>query len=442
MAILEIKKLTANLAKDKARWQPRQNPQADFNDDEKRALLGVILDKTALAAAMAPKAAAAPNFAPAVDWRNHNGNHVTAVKDQKACGSCVSFCTSATVESMASIEKGQLLDLSEADLHFCSSHGASCGGWWPDQAYGQIKTRGVVPRVVFIRTWMLSTIRPYPTRQPQRLEGPLHAGSKPRRSGRENHQFRHAGEHGRSQELPHERWTVLRRVMHVFNDFYLVRYGVYHHVTGNDVGLHCVEVIGYSEAEQCWICKNSWGAGWGGAGGFFKIGYGEAGIDTEFPFWTAQDVVVPVEAWLARLGESRWHYHLETQCGFVGSQPHRRRRSWYGLCGMAPLVGRTAWRGWESLGWDNPWGTGDLLVGERSSRYLRSRTRITTCRTSGTKAGGAHGKTSEAFFRLNRHPYRGGRIGSTFLRAVWTRRCGTCGGTVLGGTAGRVWAAA
>ena len=25
----------------------------------------------------------------------------------------------------------------------------------------------------------------------------------------------------------------------------------------------CVEVIGYCEAEQCWICKNSWGVGWG-----------------------------------------------------------------------------------------------------------------------------------------------------------------------------------
>ena len=38
---------------------------------------------------------------------------MTSVKDQKYCGSCVSFCCTAVVESMASIEHGQLLDLSE-----------------------------------------------------------------------------------------------------------------------------------------------------------------------------------------------------------------------------------------------------------------------------------------------------------------------------------------
>ena len=99
--------------------------------------------------AAAGAAAAAGNFAPAVDWRNRNGNHVTSVKNQRQCGSCVSFCTCAVVESMASIEKGQLLDLSEADSHFCSSHGASCSGWDAGTAYGQFKSRGVLPEPAF-----------------------------------------------------------------------------------------------------------------------------------------------------------------------------------------------------------------------------------------------------------------------------------------------------
>ena len=33
---------------------------------------------------------------------------------------------------------------------------------------------------------------------------------------------------------------------------------------------------------------------WWGEQGFFKIAYGEVGIDTEFPFWTARGVKVPV----------------------------------------------------------------------------------------------------------------------------------------------------
>ena len=81
-----------------------------------KALLGVVFtDEDRAPAASPPRAAAQAGpatFAPAVDWRNRNGNHVTSVKDQKYCGS---FCCTAVVESMASIEHGQLLDLSEAD---------------------------------------------------------------------------------------------------------------------------------------------------------------------------------------------------------------------------------------------------------------------------------------------------------------------------------------
>src|SRR5206468_3305820 len=41
---------------------------------------------------------------------------------------------------------------------------------------------------------------------------------------------------------------------------------------------HCVSVVGYDDVAGCWICKNSWGPGWGDRG-FFRIAYGEVGID-------------------------------------------------------------------------------------------------------------------------------------------------------------------
>jgi C1A family cysteine protease len=148
MAPLDTATLVRTLRDSQARWTARETPQSQLSDDDKHALLGVIFTPEDRALAAAPPRTAAldgpPAFAAAVDWRNRGGNHVTSVKDQKHCGSCVSFCCTAVVESMASIEHGQLLDLSEADTHFNSSHGASCGGWNADVCMEQIKQRGVV----------------------------------------------------------------------------------------------------------------------------------------------------------------------------------------------------------------------------------------------------------------------------------------------------------
>lgn len=342
MPVLDIRSITGSLTQARARWQPRQNLQANLSDAAKQALLGVTIDPAALAAAMAvPRAAAAPqaNFAPAVDWRNRNGNHVTPVKDQGNCGSCVSFGTAATVESMASIEAGQLLDLSEADLHFCSSHGASCGGWWPDQAIDQVRLRGIPDEACF--PYASAFAPPAPT--PKCIVGP----NRDARAVKITTPGTLANVVDRKNYLSNV--GPCCAVFHVFNDFFSYGNGVYHHVTGADVGLHCVQVIGYSEAEQCWICKNSWGPGWGNAG-FFKIAYGEAGIDTEFPFWTARGVVLPVV--------HGWH-GWENLGGQITSRPSAV--SWANnridvvARGLDSAVWHrwwdgNAWFGWENLG--------------------------------------------------------------------------------------------
>jgi C1A family cysteine protease len=131
MSKINISELVADLQKGDTNWQARETTVSQLPDPQQKALLGVVVNTEELAGIMNKKAAAAPvaNYAQQVDWRNHNGNHITSVKDQGGCGSCVSFCATAVVEAMASIEHGQLLNLSEADLHFCSSHGANCGGF-------------------------------------------------------------------------------------------------------------------------------------------------------------------------------------------------------------------------------------------------------------------------------------------------------------------------
>lgn len=63
----------------------------------------------------------------------------------------------------------------------------------------------------------------------------------------------------------------------VYADFLAYGGGVYRHVSGDPVGGHGVEVVGYDDTQQCWICKNSWGPRFG-INGFFQIGYGECDI--------------------------------------------------------------------------------------------------------------------------------------------------------------------
>src|SRR5205807_619219 len=45
-------------------------------------------------------------------------------------------------------------------------------------------------------------------------------------------------------------------------------------------GGHLVLVVGYDDGKGCWVCKNSWGQTWGD-GGFFRIAYGECGVDSD-----------------------------------------------------------------------------------------------------------------------------------------------------------------
>jgi hypothetical protein len=80
--------------------------------------------------------------------------------------------------------------------------------------------------------------------------------------------------------------------MAIYQDFFSYTSGVYRHTLGTLSGYHAVCVVGYSEAEEAWICKNSWGTDWGESG-WFKIGYGECGMDTQFAMYGVEDVIPP-----------------------------------------------------------------------------------------------------------------------------------------------------
>ena len=63
----------------------------------------------------------------------------------------------------------------------------------------------------------------------------------------------------------------------VYDDFFYYRSGVYEHVWGSYAGGHAVCIVGYNDDPGYWICKNSWGNGWGD-NGFFNIKYRKCNI--------------------------------------------------------------------------------------------------------------------------------------------------------------------
>ena len=92
-------------------------------------------------AAIKAEAIGAVGAPAAFDLRNVGGrNFVTSIKDQKSCGSCVAFGTTATVESTLRRQRDDAtlaVDLSEAHLFFCHARarGRNCStGWWPQEA--------------------------------------------------------------------------------------------------------------------------------------------------------------------------------------------------------------------------------------------------------------------------------------------------------------------
>jgi len=71
----------------------------------------------------------------------------------------------------------------------------------------------------------------------------------------------------------------------VYADFMYYKSGVYHHVSGEEEGGHCIVLVGWGttpEGVDYWIAQNSWGSAWGLQGYFWiQRGVDECGIEGE-----------------------------------------------------------------------------------------------------------------------------------------------------------------
>ena len=229
-----------------------------------------VLDKPGLGGAVPNGGMPPPGGGnPPVDWRNRWGqNWITSVRDQVPCNACWAFAGTALVEAMVRIEHSMWTRLSEGDVQ--RGVGKSC----PDLGnLGEVSVFFAGHGICDPGSWPWRTDSPPPPYAPT-----------PDRDGRSVR----GASNGFDQVsvVNSKSWvdTVgpLVTWIDVYKDFSGVGSGVYHRSTApanSFRGGHFLLIVGYDDALGAWLCKNSWGTGWG-MNGFGWIGYGECNIDS------------------------------------------------------------------------------------------------------------------------------------------------------------------
>lgn len=217
------------------------------------------------------------------DWRSatgtFTGNFVTPIRDQGNCGSCWAFATVAAAESQVLMGRntpGGNLDISEQTLVSCAASG-DCNGGYINRAADYICATGVPEETCFHYTATNNA-----------------CGNAC--SGWTDNAYRLNGWHWVATYNPTVEglknalvtYGPLVTTMDVYSDFYSYKSGVYSRVGGTYEGGHAVLLVGYNDAGQYFIVKNSWGTYWGESG-YFRIAYSQLDNVVGFGQYTIAD---------------------------------------------------------------------------------------------------------------------------------------------------------
>jgi len=252
-------------------WVAGETNVSRLSPDEQQYRLGLASDAfdRAFLSQLPTSTAPAATFSlpSSVDWRDHNGDWTTPIRDQSNCGSCVAFGTLGAVESRLEIyhdDPNENPDLSEQHLFFCG--GGDCeSGWYPSAAMSFTRDTGVVDELCDPYDANDHTCSPCTNWQSRVTK---------------IHCWYYVG--GRD-DVKHylANYGPVEATMAVYRDFDYYVGGVYRHTWGDLRGYHAITLVGYDDSEGYWIAKNSWGDDWG-EDGWFRAAYGDVIYDSAY----------------------------------------------------------------------------------------------------------------------------------------------------------------
>jgi C1A family cysteine protease len=197
------------------------------------------------------------------DWRSMAGqDFVSPVGQQGDCGACVAFAMLGTMESQLNIHRRTPYspwEFSRQELFSCG--GGKCkGGWKLSEAVAFVTNRGATDAACMsYQSGQSGTDTPCTSAcnpDSQRLQR-VASVERPTTGFVDVEKIKRALLRG-----------PLLSSMILYEDFMFYGHGVYRHTEGRGIGSHAVMIIGWDDAQNAWIGRNSMGTRWGMNGDF------------------------------------------------------------------------------------------------------------------------------------------------------------------------------
>lgn len=293
----EVAGLNARIKDAKGSWTAGETPMSKLSDEEFKSRLISPEDvsasvQQAQSMQSLPLSVDALALASSFDWREKGIE--TPVRDQGHCGSCWAFSMAGAEELQLKLRKPDVYGKPGAEavrsvqaLISCDTQMKGCGG-------------GTLNAKYLVNTGLpAESLYPYQSADgTSRSCGDGAADPNWKAKSETISDWGMVSGDVETIKRALAQYGPLPTTMMVFNDFKSYKSGVYKQTPGSKfLGGHAILIVGYDDADQSLIVKNSWTAGWGEKG-YFKIAYSEVQC-------SLMDMLL-------------WHKHVNFACITIG----------------------------------------------------------------------------------------------------------------------------